>query len=100
MNEKHYTLNFKIKWFGNNYPDKFFIDLIISDLLIQPIVKKFEQNLKFWAIHRSSDHKIQEHMFEFRIYSTSKTKENIHKDIISNNFYTLIKDNYLEKDTY
>lgn len=95
MNKWH-RISFKIKW-DRNSPPRFFIDLIIIDLLINSTIKKFKSNLECWTFHRSASPRHDDgHVLKLNVYTTPEIASKILDHIKFNEDYNRIK-NYFEE---
>jgi len=94
--KKWQRLNFKIKW-DRKTPARFFIDLILLDLLIKPAMDKFRAEVFSWTFHRAVVLGEPEgHMLNFNVYSDIGTAEKILDFIKLHENYILVK-NYFEE---
>ncbi|MDO8264825.1 MAG: hypothetical protein Q7T34_00460 [Candidatus Parcubacteria bacterium] len=102
-----YSLEFKAKWDRSSYrntvdfqlilPNTFFIDLIISDLLIHPEIENFGSKIEAWRIHRRADN-TEGQILTFHFYTSEDIGKDIFQGIKANLFFNFIKDNYLISD--
>ena len=94
MNKWHF-INFKIKWDKKFPVNNFFVDLIIIDLIIYPLLEIFKQNLILWRIHRSATE--DGHILRFIFYTSPEIAKDIYKNMQGIKSYALVKENYLEE---
>lgn len=98
MNKWH-RINFNIQWNKQSSPI-FFVDIIILDLIVRPIISKFGSRIDFWSFHRSADGSTTDgHVLKFNFYTNSKITNSIMNEIISNTQLEFVKTNYLLNDT-
>jgi len=97
MDKLWHRINFKIK-LGQNTKAKFYIDLIIIDLLIYPTIKKFEDIIELWSFHRSfhAEDEKEGQRLKFNFYTTKEEAKEILDFVKNNEFYTIIKNNFLD----
>ena len=93
--KKWHRINFKIKWDGNPKNVRWFIDLLIIDLLIRPTIENFRPKLEVWRFHRRANNDSSGHQLSFIFYTTSTTTKNVF-DYLTSNRLKIIVDNYLE----
>lgn len=96
MNKWH-RINFKIKWDRKSAP-KFYIDLVLLDLLIKPAVNKFKSKIFSWTFHRSAVPDDPDgHILKLNVYTNAEIAKNILDFIKSNENYNYVK-NYFEEN--
>lgn len=95
--DKWHFINFKIKWDKKFPVNNFFVDLIIIDLIIYPLLEIFEQNLILWRIHRSATE--DGHILRFIFYTSPEIAKDIYESMQRTKFYALVKENYVEEIT-
>lgn len=90
-------LSFKIKW-DRSSPARFFIDLILLDLLIKPAIDKFRSEIFSWTFHRSAAPNDPDgHMLKFNVYTDVEIAQKILDFIKLHENYNLVK-NYFEEN--
>jgi hypothetical protein len=94
---KWHSIKFTIKWDGISAP-KFFIDLIIMDLLVAPVIERFKSEFEVWRFHRRAIKDKRGHELSLLLYVESNEANEMFEQIASNNLFTLIKRNYLKSN--
>lgn len=64
--------------------------------MFTPIIQKFKSDLDCWSFHRSIDG--DDHRLKFNLYTSAEKAAEILNEIKSNDFYSIIKNNYLDID--
>lgn len=89
-----YWINLKFKCKDVSNPE-FFIALIVLDLLLAPVVKKFRKDFEFWRFHWSSTND-DGHRLKFFFRTLSQTAEEVTKFINNLDFCSFAKNEYVE----
>lgn len=96
---KWQKIDFKIKWNGTEDDKKLYVDLIVIDLLIRPVIKEIKLNSDLWTFHRSaSEPKKPEggHRLKFNFYIEPQKAETILSNVKLNPHFNFIRDKYLD----
>lgn len=90
-------INIKISWPEYEEPN-WYVDLIIANEIISPILTKYESMIKFWRFHRRADRRSGRHIFSFYFIAEKQICEKIKKSIKEKKiFKELINEGLIEK---
>jgi hypothetical protein len=76
-------VKYRIHWAANTEPD-LFIDLLLADAVIEPILLKHYESISYWRFHRRAARDDAGHQFSFIFYSDKNTAQSINQEINHN----------------
>ena len=63
---------YKINWPENTAPD-FSVDALLADAVIEPVLVKYQDNIRLWRFHRRAHRDQAGHQFSFIFYTDKNT---------------------------
>lgn len=76
-------VNYRIKWRENTEPE-FFIDLLLADAVIEPILLLHRDAITYWRFHRRAIRDKAGHQFSFIFYADKDTARSIYQQVNRN----------------
>ena len=76
-------VNYRIQWPENTEP-KFYIDLLLADAVIEPILLQYRDSITYWRFHRRAIRDKGGHQFSFIFYTDKTTARNIYRQVKNN----------------
>ena len=73
-------VNYRIQWPENTEPE-FFIDLLLADAVIEPILLMHRDSITYWRFHRRAVRDNVGHQFSFIFYTDKDTAQSIYKQV-------------------
>lgn len=90
-------VKYRIHWPENTEPN-FYIDLLLADAVIEPILIQHLDSITYWRFHRRAEHDEAGHQFSFIFYADKTTARSIYQ-LVEHNDITekMLKLNILEQ---
>lgn len=76
-------VNYRITWQENTEPE-FFIDLLLADAVIKPILVTHRDAIAYWRFHRRAIRDRAGHQFSFIFYTDKATARSIYQQVNRN----------------
>ena len=76
-------VNYRIQWPENTEP-KFYIDLLLADAVIEPILIQHRNSITYWRFHRRALRDKAGHQFSFIFYADKTTARSIYQQVKKN----------------
>jgi hypothetical protein len=88
---------FRLVWPPDTEPD-FFVDLLLADAVIKPVLHSYRQNIKYWRFHRRAIRDDAGHQFSFIFYTNKDTAGNIYRSILNDQIANQLKQENIVQD--
>lgn len=76
-------VNYRIQWPENTEPEMY-IDLLLADAVIEPILLLHRDSITYWRFHRRAVRDEAGHQFSFIFYADKHTAKNIYQQVNHN----------------
>jgi len=78
-----WRVNYRIAWPENTEPE-LFIDLLLADAVIEPVLLMYRDSIAYWRFHRRAVRDEAGHQFSFIFYADKSTARSIYQQLDHN----------------
>ena len=82
--EGWWNVRFKIQWPDVSEEPSWYVDALLADRIVGPVLSRYRKDVSFWRFHRRAADDDSGHQFSLIFYSTPKTANKIYKAIGEN----------------